>query len=89
MLAYAIQSLVFEPPLVPGYLEHEATYVRTEGGLRIATMLQQPEARVPLPSGDCHTVDDLIDLAPDEADTHIYTYIYNIYIYNIYIYIYI
>jgi len=40
--AYAIQKLVFEPPSKPGYLEHEAGYVYTSSGMRIATMLLRP-----------------------------------------------
>jgi acetyl esterase/lipase len=43
MFAYAIQKLVFEPPITPGYLEREATYVRTKNGLRIAMKIVQPE----------------------------------------------
>jgi len=73
MFAYAIQNLVFEPPLRPGYLEHEAVYVRTEGGLRIATMLLQPEPLVPLaPLADspAGVVDNLIDLGPPASSPY-------------------
>jgi len=68
MFAYCIQSLVFEPPRNPGYREHEAVYVRTEDGLRIATMLVHPEA--PACSGDLCAFDsteDLIDLGSESA----------------------
>jgi len=63
MFAYAIQKLVFEPPATPGYQEHKAVYVKTQDGLRIATMLIHPVA--PISSGQpsgCDETDDLIDL---------------------------
>jgi len=62
MFAYAIQRMVFEPPRTPGYLENEAVYVKTQDGLRIATMLISPVASVAGPHADSDVVDDLIDL---------------------------
>ena len=62
MFAYAIQRMVFEPPRTPGYLENEAVYVKTQDGLRIATMLICPVASVAGPHADSDVVDDLIDL---------------------------
>jgi len=63
--AYAIQKLVFEPPSKPGYREHEASYVYTSCGLRIATRLLRPlsaEVRRAPPA------EDLIDLGADVID---------------------
>ena len=62
--AYAIQSMVFEPPSKPGYREHQAGYVYTSSGLRIARMLLRPMPaevrRAP--------VENLIDLGADVLD---------------------
>ena len=63
--AYAIQTLVFEPPSKPGYLEHQASYVYTSCGLRIATMLLRPEPKKVRPVAPA---EDLIDLGADVLD---------------------
>jgi len=64
MFAYAIQKLVFEPPPKPGYLEHEASYVKTKNGLRIAMKTLHP---VHKQEGRAAQVDSLIDLGVDFA----------------------
>jgi pimeloyl-ACP methyl ester carboxylesterase len=56
--AYAIQGLVFEPPSKPGYGEHQASYVYTSAGLRVATMLLRPVTAEVRQA----PVEDLVDL---------------------------
>jgi len=63
VFAYCIQRLVFEPPRTPGYLEHEAVYVKTQDGQKIATMLIRPVAPVCSRQFDeFDEVENLIDL---------------------------
>jgi len=60
--AWAIQRLAFDPPRFPGYREHEAEYVKTIDGLRIATLLVRPGR------------EDLVDAGPPVRDLILYSH---------------